>query len=153
MQRHFGQSPTRDKTHPKDPPPINLTCNYTAVSPESSAAGKNNHGFDDRLRTPASAELYTSHGPSSLYAPHISCRTHQATAQRRAILPAFQLPAQEPKLVSGAKISDATQVMQREPRSNINEKRFGKEPKTVDQARRGVPVPVGHTLVHTNSTP
>ena len=51
---------------------------------------------------------------------------------------AFQLPAQEPKLVSGAKISDATQVMQREPRPNINEKRFGKEPKTVDQARRGV---------------
>ena len=46
--------------------------------------------------------------------------------------------------MSGAKISDATQVMQStitpasEPTSNINEKRFGKEPKTVDQARRGV---------------
>ena len=59
-------------------------------------------------------------------------------------MPAFQLPAQEPKLVSGAKISDATQVMQStitpasEPRSNINEKRFGNEPKTVDQARRDV---------------
>ena len=57
---------------------------------------------------------------------------------------------QDSKLVSGAKISDATQVMQStitpasEPRSNINEKRFGPEPKTVDQARRDVPVPVGH---------
>ena len=68
--------------------------------------------------------------------------SHSSQARHLACLP---LPAQEPKLVSGAKISDATQVMQREPRSNINEKRFGKEPKTVDQARRGVPVPVGHT--------
>ena len=46
--------------------------------------------------------------------------------------------------MSGAKISDATQVMQStitpasESRSTINEKSFGKEPKTVDQARRGV---------------
>ena len=51
----------------------------------------------------------------------------------------------EPKLVSGAKISDATQVMQSTitpasaPKSNIFEKRYGPEPKTVDQARRGVP--------------
>ena len=49
--------------------------------------------------------------------------------------------------MSGAKISDATQVMQSTitpasaPTSNINEKHFGPEPKTVDQARRGVPVP------------
>ena len=60
---------------------------------------------------------------------------------------------QEPKLVSGA-----TQVMQSTitpasaPISNINEKRFGKEPKTVDQARRGVPVPVGHPR-RTHATP
>ena len=52
---------------------------------------------------------------------------------------------QDPKLVSGAKISDATQVMQSTitpasaPKSNIFEKRYGPEPKTVDQARRGVP--------------
>ena len=65
---------------------------------------------------------------------------------------------QDPKLVSGAKISDATQVMQSTitpasaPMSNINEKRFGKEPKTVDQARRGVPVPVGHPR-RTHATP
>ena len=49
---------------------------------------------------------------------------------------------QDPKLVSGAKISDATQVMQSTitpasaPKSNIFEKRYGP---TVDQARRGVP--------------
>ena len=49
--------------------------------------------------------------------------------------------------MSGAKISDATQVMQSTitpasaPKSNIFEKRYGPEPKTVDQARRGVPVP------------
>ena len=49
----------------------------------------------------------------------------------------------EPKLVSGAKISDATQVMlstitpASAPKSNINEKRFGPEPKTVGQARAG----------------
>ena len=54
---------------------------------------------------------------------------------------------QDPKLVSGAKISDTTQVMQSTitpasaPKSNIFEKRYGPEPKTVDQARRGVPVP------------
>ena len=47
--------------------------------------------------------------------------------------------------MSGAKISDATQVMQSTitpasaPKSNIFEKRYGPEPKTVDQARRGVP--------------
>ena len=49
--------------------------------------------------------------------------------------------------MSGAKISDTTQVMQSTitpasaPKSNIFEKRYGPEPKTVDQARRGVPVP------------
>ena len=49
---------------------------------------------------------------------------------------------QDPKLVSGAKISDTTQVMQSTitpasaPKSNIFEKRYGP---TVDQARRGVP--------------
>ena len=57
----------------------------------------------------------------------------------------------EPKLVSGAKISDATQVMQSTitpasaPKSNINEKRFGPEPKTVDQARRACLYPPRHT--------
>ena len=67
---------------------------------------------------------------------------------------------QDPTLVSGAKISDATQVMQSTitpasaPKSNINEKRFGPEPKTVDQARRGVPGPVGRLLyIYTNETP
>jgi len=55
-------------------------------------------------------------------------------------------------------VSGATQVMQSTitpasaPMSNINEKRFGKEPKTVDQARRGVPVPVGHPR-RTHATP
>ena len=54
---------------------------------------------------------------------------------------------QDSKLVSGAKISDATQVMQSTitpasaPKSNTFEKPYGPEPKTVDQARRGVPVP------------
>ena len=60
---------------------------------------------------------------------------------------------QDSKLVSGAKISDATQVTPASaPKSNINEKRYGPEPKTVDQARRGVPVPVGHPR-HTLATP
>ena len=78
--------------------------------------------------------------PRTYYAAHTKPRLTGAPS----CLHAFQLPAQEPKLVSGAKISDATQVMQStitpasDPRSNINEKRFGKEPKTVDQARRGV---------------
>ena len=52
---------------------------------------------------------------------------------------------QVPKLASGAKVSDTTQVMQSTitpasaPNSNINEKHFGPEPKTVDQARRATP--------------
>ena len=55
--------------------------------------------------------------------------------------------------MSGAKISDATQVMQSTitPASapffyNTFEKRYGPEPKTVDQARRGVPIP---NMTHT----
>ena len=52
------------------------------------------------------------------------------------------------------KISDATQVMQSTitpasaPKSNINEKRFGPEPKTVGQARRGVPVCRGPSTIY-----
>jgi hypothetical protein len=49
--------------------------------------------------------------------------------------------------VSGAKISDATQVVQftvepaaSAPKSNINEKQSGKVQKTMDQARPGAPV-------------
>jgi hypothetical protein len=51
---------------------------------------------------------------------------------------------QDPKLVSGAKISDATQVVQFTvepaafaPKSNINETQSGKVQKTMDQARLG----------------
>ena len=53
--------------------------------------------------------------------------------------------------MSGAKISDAAQVMQSTitpasaPTSNINEKHFGPEPKTVDQARRACHYPPRHT--------
>ena len=105
------------------------------------------------------------HIPRSYGAPNYTPRTahpHYTPARitahtLKSCLPP-QLPAQEPKLVSGANISDATQVMQStitpasEPRSSINEKRFGPEPKTIDQARRGVPVSVGHPR-HTLATP
>ena len=114
----------------------------------------------------STSEMHTS--PRIYGAPNYTPRTahpHYTPARitahtLKSCLPP-QLPAQEPKLVhvSGANISDATQVMQStitpasEPRSSINEKRFGPEPKTVDQARRrGVPVPVGHPR-HTLATP
>jgi hypothetical protein len=49
--------------------------------------------------------------------------------------------------VSGAKISDATQVVQftvkpvaSAPKSNINETQSGKVQKTIEQARQGAPV-------------
>jgi len=54
---------------------------------------------------------------------------------------------QDPKLVSSAKISDATQVVQftvkplaSAPKSNINETQSGKVQKTMDQVRQGAPV-------------
>jgi hypothetical protein len=53
--------------------------------------------------------------------------------------------------VSGAKISDATQVVQftvkpvvSAPKSNINETQSGKAQKTMDQARQGAPVCAFH---------
>ena len=85
--------------------------------------------------------------PRTYYAAHTKPRLTGAPS----CLHAFQLPAQEPKLVSGAKISDATQVMQSTitpasaPTPNINEKHFGPEPKTVDQARRACLYPPRHT--------
>ena len=49
--------------------------------------------------------------------------------------------------MSGAKISDATQVVQftvepaaSAPKSNLNEKQSGKVQKTMDQVRQGAPV-------------
>ena len=65
---------------------------------------------------------------------------------------------QDPKLVSGAKISDATQVVQFTvepaafaPKSNINETQSGKVQKTMDQARQGAPACVPSTT-HTHAT-
>ena len=54
--------------------------------------------------------------------------------------------------MSGAKISDATQVVQftvkpvaSAPKSNINETQSGKVQKTMDQARQGAPVSASTT--------
>ena len=54
--------------------------------------------------------------------------------------------------MSGAKISDATQVVQFTvepaafaPKSNINETQSGKVQKTMDQARQGAPVSASTT--------
>ena len=61
---------------------------------------------------------------------------------------------QDPKRVSGVTISDTTQVVQStiklvsEPKSNGNQNHSGKEPKTVEQARRGMPVPF---TIHTHA--
>ena len=59
--------------------------------------------------------------------------------------------------MSGAKISDATQVVQSTvepvasaPKSNINEKQSGKVQKTMDQARQGAPACVPSTT-HTHA--
>ena len=74
--------------------------------------------------------------------------SHSSQARYLACLPTPG--TQEPKLVSGAKISDATQVMQSTitpasaPTSNINEKHFGPEPKTVEQARTACLYPPRH---------
>jgi len=59
--------------------------------------------------------------------------------------------------VSGAKISDATQVVQfivkpvaSAPKSNINETQYGKVQKTMDQARQRARLPVPSTT-HTHA--
>ena len=94
----------------------------------------------------ARAHLHTILNPSNLASRHLyrPCSPHLTLTHCSQSRPGRR---QEPKLVSGAMISDATQVVQSTvepvasaPKSNINEKQSGKVQKTMDQARQGAPV-------------